>query len=608
MVATLRHRGPDETGTFVDEEVSIGHARLSIIDLTKTGCQPMASDDGNMILSYNGEIYNFKDLRHELKSLGHKFSGTSDSEVFLYSYLEWGVGAFNRFNGMWAACIYDMRENCLILSRDRIGVKPLYYCLTQEGLLFASELKALLRHNLRLSYNRDAVDILLSTQFIPSPLTIFEGIFKVEPRQFLRWDIKKCTLTKDYYYNVPKYDPLHDYNRLIEMGRDLLDDAIQIRTVADVPVGAFLSGGIDSSVVVSRMRERITGDRLHTVSVGFDLPGLDESEYINLAKDTYETNHHHVQFKCCDIDNLGDLVASIYDEPVADPSTFPTLCLCQETRRWMTVALSGDGGDEVFGGYDGRRIVAQFVALRRIPRIIRAFLHGMLKGLHGYRITKLGRLAEALRVSLLDPSEYCAEIGATLVYRPTAFKKWAREKLRELLPLSRGNLVEAVMKFDIFYNRLGDNYAAKVDRISMSQSLEVRSPFLDYRFMEYASRIPVEWKVTARRNRVLMKDLLRGWIPDRIIDRKKHGFAAPLGPWVESHEDELREAVDELFEAGVLDAKWVQFFKTRVFEHNHTIYREYKKRLYFLWKWYRVWGSVIPQRGAGACVSEEALV
>jgi asparagine synthase (glutamine-hydrolysing) len=590
MVNSLKHRGPDGSGTYFDDRVSIGHTRLSIIDLTDAGRQPMASADGSVLVSYNGEIYNFKEIRAELESHGYEFRGNSDTEVFLYSYIEWGPQAFRKFNGMWAACVYDKRKGLLILSRDRIGVKPLYFSTQNGGLIFASEIKAILHHDVSRAINSQAVDILLSTQFIPSPMTIFQSIFKVEPRQYVTYELSSRRTLKTYYYDIPQYDPIRSKKRLLKLGRALLEDCVRLRLVADVPVGAFLSGGMDSTTVVAMMRKYVNANNLHTVSVGFDLPALDESRYIELARHEFHTRHHHIIFHEDDGEKITDDIFRIYDEPVADPSSFPTYTLCEETRKWMTVALSGDGGDEIFGGYDARRIVAQFSIIRRTPRPVRWIAHKVLATLTGYKLTTLGKLAEALRVSLLDPCEYVAEIGASIVYRPEAFKVWARQRLKELLPLSRANLTEAVLKFDIYYNRLGDNYAAKVDRISMAHSLEVRSPFLDYRFMEFSTRVPVKWKLTTRKTKLLMRELVKGLIPDQIIDREKHGFAGPLGAWIDRNEHVLKNALEKLFEKGVLDGNWYAFYQDRVFVENHAIYREYKKRLFFLWNWYRVWG------------------
>jgi asparagine synthase (glutamine-hydrolysing) len=590
MVDSLNHRGPDENGTYTDDDrVSIGHTRLSILDLTETGRQPMASEDGKVVLSYNGEIYNFREVRRLLQERGHQFRGTSDTEVLLRGYVEWGEDVFPRLNGMWAACIYDKERGKLILSRDRIGVKPLYYTTSGRGLAFASEVVALLPLLARRRVNPEAVDMLLSSQFIPSPMTIYEGVSKLEPRQLLVYDLALRRAERRMYYELPRYDPLRDRSRLIEEGRALLRDAVRIRMVSDVPLGAFLSGGMDSTAVVASMREHVAGPELHTVSAGFDLPGLDETPFIEIARDAYETAHHHIHFTRDDVGPALEQSVAAYSEPVADPSSLPTYRVCEEARKWMTVALSGDGADEVFGGYGSRMVVKRLATIKRAPAIVRRSLHALLRRTVGYDLSTLGKLTEALRVSLRAPRDYFAELGATCVYRPEAFKRWARQRLGELLPLAGGDLLQAMFMFDLHYNRLGDNYCAKVDRMSMAHSLEVRSPFLDYRFAEFAARIPVEWKLSGGRTKILMRDIVAGLIPAAILSREKHGFAAPLGVWADDREAELREAVEVLFRDEVIGTEWRRFFTETVFSNPHPIYREYRKRLAFLWRWYCRW-------------------
>ncbi len=589
MAATLSHRGPDEIGVWTDERASLGHTRLKVIDLSASGDQPMATDDGGIVLVYNGEIYNYQDLRAELESAGVRFRGTSDTEVFLRAYEAWGTSCFERFNGMWAAGILDRRRRTLTLVRDRLGVKPLHYSVVPDGLVFASEIKAILEHEVSREVDHEAVDLLLSAQFVPSPWTLFRSIRKLEPRHYIVWDLEQRHLEKHCYYAIPEYRPEHDLEALIEEGRKLVDDATRRRLVADVPVGAFLSGGIDSTAVVAFMRKHVAAENLHTVGVGFELPGLDETPYIELAASRYGTRHHQISFRQADIGELLDRIDEIYDEPVADHSSLPTWVLCEETRRWMTVALSGDGGDEAFGGYASRQVVVQFALLRRVPAALRRIAHRILASFSGYGWSRLGRIAEALRVSLLPPEDYPGEIGASLVYRPEAYRRWTRQCMRELLPLCQGDLVEAMLKFDIYFNRLGDNYAAKVDRMSMAHALEVRSPLMDYRLMEFASRVPVRWKISRSDTKIIFKAMLRGLVPDEILDRPKHGFAAPLSAWAGERIAELRQSADRLHQSGVLSKEWHDFFGT-IFDGPRTPYSsEYLKRLVFLDRWHRRW-------------------
>lgn len=590
MISALEHRGPDESGAYVDEQVSIGHTRLSVIDLTAAGSQPMQSSDGRYRVAYNGEIYNFRELRSSLEERGHRFEGSSDTEVLVAGYAEWGDDVFEKLNGMWAVAVYDREERVMVLCRDKLGQKPLYYGVCDLGLFFASEMNAALMCVGSVVVSSAAVDFLLACQFVPSPLSVFEGIEKVEPRQVIRYRLESGLLERRYYYDIPQFSPVQSRGALVEEGRELFRDAVRIRMVSDVPLGAFLSGGLDSSAVVGAMREVVAGDLLHTVSAGFDLPGLDESEYIRMAADRYSTVHHHVNYRC---DQVGDDLVRVcrhYAEPVLDASSLPTFRVSEEARKWMTVALSGDGGDELFGGYDSRQLIRKFMTLCRLPLIGRKLLHSVLSATVPDRDSGVGRIAEALRVSLRQREEFFGEIGASFIYRPSVYKDWTRKLFSELLELANGDLLEAVLKFDLHYNRLGDNYCAKVDRMSMAHSLEVRSPFLDYRFIEFASRVPVEWKLDTKHTKILLREIASDLVPGPILNRSKHGFAAPLGVWADENLDLLRAGVRNMLSAGALDSQWESFLMDRVLCKDGPVEREYRKRLALLVTWYSEWG------------------
>lgn len=586
MVGALRHRGPDASGTYVSDVVSIGHTRLSILDLTEAGSQPMQDEQARVVVSYNGEVYNFAALRSELERLGHVFRGHSDTEVLLRAYLQWKEGVFPRLNGMWAACILDVAARRLILCRDRMGVKPLYYMQTARGLSFASEIGPLLLLNGPQRVSPEAVDFLLASQFVPSPRTVYEGIAKLEPRQLMEVDLDARTTRLRFYYDIPAYTPGRSRSALVEEGRALFEDALRLRLVSDVPVGAFLSGGLDSTTVVAGMSALVDPGQLHTVSAGFDLPGLDETPYIEEAHRAFGTVHHHLVFATQDVPNALNEVSKAYDEPVLDPSSLPMYRLCGEARKWMTVALSGDGADEVFGGYASRTPALLVQRMQRVPRWMRNAGRGLLRAVAGYGLSGLGGVAEGLRVSLAGPEAYFGELGASTVYRPPVFQAWAREKLAELLPLADGDLLEAVLKFDLHYNRLGDNYCAKVDKMSMAHALEVRSPFLDYRFAEFAAHVPTRWKLRRGKTKILMRDIVGERVPASILHREKHGFAAPLGAWAASVMPRLSEGVESMHEDGVLSGQWRAFLLGTAFVRDEPTLREYPKRFAQLLAWY----------------------
>jgi len=585
MNDSIKHRGPDDSGYYTDDSISLGHRRLSVIDLSKAGHQPMSNEDGSIWIVHNGEIYNFKEIRKILEKKGFKFKSNTDTEVIIHSYQEWGKNCVKKFNGMWAFCIYDKKEHRLILSRDRLGKKPLYYYWDGEKFIFSSEIKGILKHKIEPKINKEAIDFYFTIGFIPSPMSIYQKIFKLEPRQLLLFDTTKKKISKEYYYKIPQYRPVYDENKLMKDGKDLLKDATRLRLIADVPVGAFLSGGLDSSTVVATMSDFVDLKNLHTFSIGFE-GKYDESKYVKIVKDEFQTIHHHKFFREDDFENLIDNISYFYDEPFGDFSNFPAYDVSELARRYVTVSLSGDGGDEIFGGYSVHELAARVVFIKKIPRFLRKIAYCMLPANDSESFQ--GKLKEILRLSLIEPETFCAEIGARSVYKPSPFKKWSSRRLRRLLRLSKNNLVEAIIKYDQFYNTLGDNYLVKVDRASMAHALEVRCPFLDYRFIDYSARIPVEWKVNILGTKILMRKIIKKIVPKTIVERGKQGFIPPLAVWInkEKYASQTEKGLEELFREGIINKKWYDFFRNRVFRMNDMISKNYRISMFLFWKWY----------------------
>jgi asparagine synthase (glutamine-hydrolysing) len=523
MTQTLRHRGPDDKGAFSNPAVSLGQTRLSIIDISPAGHQPMFYDkkrgacshthhpknikDAHIVIVFNGEIYNFQDLKAELETKGYAFSTKSDTEVVIASYLEWDTNCVKKFNGMWAFCIYDFNKKILFCSRDRIGKKPFYYYYDGERFIFGSELKAILKHDIKKEINKDAIDIYLTTGFIPSPLSIFNKVYKIEPRQSLVFDLKNKSVSKHYYYQIPRYKPTYDKKRLIQEGRSLLKDATRLRLIADVPVGAFLSGGLDSSSVVASMAAYTDLNKLHTFSIGFEGKYYDESEYMKIAKNFLKTRHHHKYYREQDFEKIINKISYYYDEPFCDDANFPTYEVSRLARQYVTVSLSGDGGDEIFGGYFFHKLASRLTALRVAPSFIRKAVLKLLPKTH--LVTFLGRVRKLIKMSLLPPEDFYTGVDGEVIYEAVAFKKWRREKMKEILGSCNGDIREAIIRYDLFYNTLGDTFLVKVDRASMAHALEVRCPFLDYRFIELESQIPSKWKTNPFKTKILMREIKR---------------------------------------------------------------------------------------------------
>lgn len=587
MTDTLSHRGPDQYGYFVDSHVSLGHRRLSIIDLSEKGKQPMHTKDGELAIVFNGEIYNFQDLKKELEK-EFSFTSSSDTEVILYAYKKWGIECFKRFNGMWAMCLYDKKSHKLILSRDRLGKKPLYYFWDNKNLIFGSELKALLAHDIPKKINKEAMDFYLTIGYIPSPHSIYENVFKVEPRQVIEIDLKLKKLKKSFYYDFPKYDPIFDKEKLINDGRALLKDSTRLRMIADVPVGAFLSGGLDSSSIVATMTELTDKSKLHTFSIGFE-GKYDETKYMEVVKDAFGTNHHHQYFTETEFEALFDIMYHYYDEPFGDFSNFPTFEVSKLARKYVTVSLSGDGGDEIFGGYPFHQIAARLELIKILPKWLRKIAFAIWPKRKD--MSFVGQVHEGLRLSFVPEQKFFAEIGGEILYRPKTFRDWSESNMKEMLEICRGNFVEAAIKYDLFYQTLADNYLVKTDRASMANSLEIRSPFLDVRFVEYSMKIPTKWKVSAFNTKILMREIIKPLVPDVIRTRGKQGFTPPLVEWAkkEKYQTIIKSALEELHDKKIINNEWYDFYKSKVMVSDNKVFDQPKIRLLLLWKWWEAW-------------------
>ncbi len=597
MAETLKHRGPDQSGHFADASVSLGHSRLSIIDLSDKGRQPMSNEDGTLWMVCNGEIYNHRELRRELEGR-HRFASGTDTEVILHAYEEWGTDAFRRFNGMWAFALYDRKAGTLVLCRDRAGKKPLYYARTGDGIVFASELKAIvLHHPVERKVSKEATDLYFSLGYIPSPWSVFEGIAKVEPRQFLLYDLRGRDLKPGRYYEIPDYAPVRDHVRLIREGTDLLADAVRLRLAADVPVGAFLSGGLDSSSVVAAMAKGTDPSRLHTFSIGFEGP-YDETPFMEIVKAAFKTNHHHRYFTREDLERDFDVLPFYFDEPFGDPASLPTFDVCRMAARRVTVCLSGDGGDEVFGGYRMHRRAARHAALRKVPAFVREGIRKALR--HARPGTPPGKLREVLRLSLLPAEEFYAEADGGPTYKPAIYRKWSALMMREMLEKAGGNLVQAVIAYDLFVHALPDLFLVKTDRASMANALEVRCPFLDHRFIEFAAGVPVRWKTTRKRSKILLRRIARGLVPDEIARRWKKGFTPPILEWIldEPYAAMAREAVEALREKGVLDDAWLDYYAGTALNGKDGLARMMRWRILVFRQWWKTWMDGRAERPA----------
>ena len=606
MNKSIEHRGPDDNGTYLnlkkDYSIGLGHVRLSILDLSEKGHQPMGYNiiddkiiyndselnDVDIVIVYNGEIYNYVELKEKYNL---KTETGTDTEVILKLYAKLGFKCVKEFNGMWAFAIYDKRKNIIFCSRDRLGQKPFYYYFNEhtKEFIFSSELKGIISVkpiNKKENINRDAADLYFSLGFIPSPYSIYKNVFKLEARQNLIFDLNKKKIEKEYYWELPDYSPVYDKNKLIEEGKKLLYDAVKIRMRSDVPVGAFLSGGLDSSTVVGVMKEYVDSSKLHTFSIGFE-GKYDETPYINIVKEYFKTNHHHNYFKEEDFEKLVDKYCWVYDEPFGDYSGFPTYKVSEMAKQFVTVCLSGDGGDEVFGGYRFHLISRRIEYLRKIPLTIRKLIVNLLENINNKNINLIN---EAIKLSLINDNKqfYSKLFNGNFIITNNG-KKWSEKKLNYCLNNSKNNLSESIRLYDLLYRTLSDNFLVKIDRVSMANGLEVRSPFLDYRFAEFTQKIPTKWKVDFFKTKKIMREIIKDILPSEVVNREKCGFEPPLDKWIlnEKYRDVLGKGIALLEDIRL--EQLVKFYKTKIFISDSKLYSIYKIRLFLFAKWWDRW-------------------
>ncbi len=548
MTDLLKHRGPDHRNIYLDGNLALGHRRLSIIDLSESGNQPLSNEDGSVWTVFNGELYNFPQLRSELEANGHVFKSDCDTEVIVHAYEEWGTGCFKRFDGMLAAAIYDKRNKRLILGRDRFGKKPLYYTV-QNGILgFASEIKALLNHPaVEPVFSSTAVRRYLAYEYVPAPDSIYENIYKLGAAEYIDistagdWDGLIEPKTYWFLNFAPKLNI--SIGEACSTLRELLIKAVEKRLISDVPLGVFLSGGIDSSAIVWAMSQVREAAGIQTYTIGFDEGSFDESSYARQVADHFGTRHNERQFTSGELLEIMPQVCAMLDEPFADPSILPTYLLSRFAREQVTVALGGDGGDELFAGYDPFVAHRLAGAMELVPEPV---VRGLLKLLKNWPASDRNmswdfRLRHFLK-GFTSETRKRPELRNQLWLGPYTLdrmKNWQNGSfsLEQLYKPTLANVdhdIDSIDRLSNIYLKtyMADDILVKIDRASMFNSLEVRSPFLDTELVEFAARLPVQFKMQGLNTKVLLKQAFRGLLPDQIIDRPKKGFGIPLAKWL----------------------------------------------------------------------------
>jgi asparagine synthase (glutamine-hydrolysing) len=587
----MRHRGPDDAGIYLDDLAGLAMRRLSIVDLA-TGHQPIANEDQSLWIVFNGEIYNHLDIRRQLEAKGHHFTTQSDTEAILHGYEEYGDEVVQHLNGMFAFAIWDSRRQRLFVARDRVGIKPLYYYPGSERFFFASELKALLAHpDVPREIDFTALDHFLTLEYIPSPLSIFKNIYKLPPGHRLILESGQEPRLEQYW-NIVFQPRQMSQATAVEALTDLIRDAVKIRLMADVPLGAFLSGGIDSSTVVAFMSE-LMDVPVKTFSIGFDDPTYNELSYARLVASQFGTQHHE-EFLEADINDMALRLVSHFDEPFGDFSIFPTFLVSEVARHFVKVALCGDGGDEIFAGYD--TYLAQRIDQRLYSYLPRRLRQHTLPGM-------LNRMPpQPAKKGLVNKSKRFVE-GAAL---PEAWQhtRWMmfmheQDKARLYQPDFRaalnshspGALMEqyfheasqadslAQQQYVDVKTYLAENVLTKIDRMSMAVSLEARVPLLDYRIVEFALNLPPHLKLNGKETKVILRRIMANRLPEAVLNRPKEGFSIPLKHWLRGELQPLLYdllAPDVIRRRGYFDpntiAQWLAEHKAGRINHSHRLW------------------------------------
>lgn len=589
MTREITHRGPDQDGLFGDDHVSLGHRRLSIIDLSENGRQPLHNEDNTVHLVFKGEIYNFQELRPQLEARGHRFSSRTDSEVIIHAYEEYGVGCLEKLRGMFAFAIWDAPRQRLFLARDRIGIKPLYYHYSGGRLTFASEIKAILANPaVPRKLNRQALFDYLGFEFVPAPETMFAGISKLPAGHYLLLENGK--LTVEPYWDLHFTPPTQlTYREAAERQMELLDDAVRSHLISDVPLGVFLSGGLDSSSLVAMMRRHIPGS-LKTFTIGYRDRTFSELEYAQQVADFFGTEHTVLYIDGMKPEYVERALWHL-DEPMTDLSAVPLFLVCREARKHVTVCLSGEGGDESYAGYDRFKASRLNRYYSSLPGFLRQGLIQRLAARLPDRPQKKGAvnvLKRFLEGSALDPGgghlRWQYFLGPALrasLFRDAFWEGVDDHPFRQLSEMAEKCDAADTVNREIYLDMrfmMADSVLMKVDKMSMASALEVRVPLLDHVLVEFIASLPGNWKLRGLQTKAILRTGLKGVLPENIVHRGKQGYSLPVkqllrnelkGYMVELLNDSpiLREHLDLAYVNRLIEEH-----AALVHNHNHILW------------------------------------
>jgi asparagine synthase (glutamine-hydrolysing) len=595
MNDSQHHRGPDEGSLHLEPGVGFAHRRLSIIDIA-TGQQPLFNEDGSVVIVFNGEIYNYQDLIPELQALGHVFHTKSDTEVIVHAWESWGADCVKRLRGMFAFAIWDRNRQTFFLARDRMGVKPMHWAVLDDGqLLFGSELKSVLAHGkLRRELDPEALEEYFALGYVAEPRTVFRQAHKLPPAHTLTWKRGEAQPVIREYWDVRfTGTAVIDETQAREELNRRLREAVKIRLMSEVPLGAFLSGGVDSSAVVATMAG-LQAEPVNTCSIGFDVPEFNESEFAQMVAERYRTRHHAEVVQSDDFD-LIDTLARLYDEPYADSSAIPTYRVCQLARKHVTVALSGDGGDESFGGYRRYRMHLMEERMRSaLPYGLRKPLFGALGKVYpkadwAPRVFRAKTTFEGMARTSVEAYFH----SVSILRGPMRGQLYSDRLKRELAGYDAFEVFQrhgeragtddplALIQYLDYKTYLVGDINTKVDRASMAHSLEVREPLMDHELIEWLATLPSSLKVRGQEGKYLLKKAMEPLLPDEVLYRPKMGFAVPLSKWFRGPlKQRVRDAIlgDRLADTGWFNRDYL----THLVDAHQAGTRDYSAPLWTL--------------------------
>ncbi len=603
MVDSIKHRGPDDSGLYFSGDVALGHTRLSILDLSEAGHQPMFNSDKSVGIIFNGEIYNFPEIKKWLDDLGYSFKSSSDTEAIIYLYEQFGEKCFEKMNGMFALALYDFNKRKLILARDRMGKKPLYWAFFSGTLLFGSELKSLFQHP---SFKKE-IDIVslnkyLQFDYVPTPYTIFQNVYKLEPASYLAFENGKIE-KKKYWFPELKEENI-TFNQSLKDLDKKLEESVKSRLLSDVPLGIFLSGGLDSSII-AYYAQKNSKEKIKTFSIGFEEKSFDESNYARRVASILKTDHYEKILNAKESLELIPKIADILDEPIADASIIPTYLLSQFTREHVTVALGGDGGDELFAGYPTFQAQSFVDLYEKIPEFFRKNI--LEKAIHALPAFEenfsMGFKLQKFISGIHGENKYLHQrwLGSfgneerKRLFKKEIWKKIKNENEFDDIDRYLNEIPQGDFRNKILYvymrTYMMDQVMVKVDRAGMANALETRAPFLDTSLVEFANSLPYSYKYRNFTTKYILKKLMKDKLPKDIVYRRKKGFGIPLGKWLKG---DLKDWCNEILsekntkKIGLFEYSYIDIIKDEHFSGRKDN-RKLLWNLLMFYLWHEKW-------------------